>query len=314
MSKCLFLMRSVGLERNIDNLAQLAESAEAAFGKQAIHRIRFGDDSNGVSLVELVNRRTAYMAADGTILEEWAPNGRFEDWLLDLHHRLLAGTFGLYVVGIAGLAMIGLILTGWVVWWPTRRSWRQGILPRQLIRKHLLVSHRNLGMLFSLPMAILIVSGIVLTFPDKTQPLFFSLEDNSYGEIFGDGVDMLEGVGEASWRRVLLRASSVFPDAEITGLDWPGFADDKIVRLRNKDEWAKAGNSRVHITGYDGMMSMRIDALQLPAGERFYQAMRTLHIGDYSGWFYNVFLSITGVGMLSIGFLGFLSFLQRAFR
>ena len=84
--------------------------------------------------------------------------------------------------------------------------------------------------------------------------------------------------------------------------------------LRNKDEWAEAGNSRVHITGYDGMMSMRIDALQLPAGERFYQAMRTLHIGDYRGWFYKLFLSITGVGMLSIGLLGFLSFCQKAFR
>lgn len=81
---------AVDLKRNIDNLAQLAESAEAAFGKQAIHRIRFGDDSNGVSLVEIVNRRAAYMAAYGTIPDECEPNGRLEDWLLDLHHRLLA--------------------------------------------------------------------------------------------------------------------------------------------------------------------------------------------------------------------------------
>ena len=305
---------AVGLEPGIDNLAQLAESAEMAFGAQNLNRIRFGDKHNGVSLVQLVDDRAAYMAADGAVLEEWEPNGRLEDWLLDLHHRLLAGTVGLYVVGAAGLGAMGLLLSGWVVWWPTRSRWRQGLLPQRLVRAQLRLSHRNLGMLFSVPMAILIVSGIVLTFPDKTQPLFYSMEDDSYGENFGDDVDMLEGASEASWRRVLLRATSVFPNARITGLDWPNFTDDKIVLLRNKDEWAQTGNSRVHITGYDGMMSMRIDAQQLPAGERLFQAMRTVHTGGYDGWVDNLLLSIIGIGMMSVGLIGFLSFCLKAFR
>ena len=309
-----FASETDGLERSIENLVQLAESAEVAFDKQNINRIRFGDDSNGVSLVELVDGRAAYMAADGTVLDEWELNGRPEDWLLDLHHRLLADTAGLYVVGVAAIVAMGLILTGWVVWWPTRTSWRKGFVPRRLVRAQLLLSHRNLAMLSSLPMALLIVSGIVLSFPDKTQPMFYSTENDSYGENFGDGVDMQEGASEANWHKVLMRASAVFPDAEITGLDWPNFTDDKIVLLRNKHEWTRTGNSRVHITGYDGMMSMRIDALQLPAGERFFLAMRALHTGGYEGVFYKLFLSITGVSMMCVGLFGVLSFYLKAVR
>ena len=305
-----FSGKAAGLQRSIDNLTQLAESAEAEFGAQNINRMRFGDEAQGISVIQLTDRRAAYMAADGTVLDEWVPNARPEDWLLDLHHRLLAGTIGLYVVGFAGLASLALILTGWVVWWPTRARWRQGIWPQRANRAQLQRSHRNLGVLFSLPLAVVIVSGIVLTFPDKAQPLFYSMEDESYGEHFGDGVDMLEGDTEASWRRVLERASAVFPDAEITGLDWPNFSDDKIVLLRNQGEWSATGNSRVHITGYDAMMGMRIDALQLPAGERFFLAMRALHTGDFGGWFYKLILSVTGVGMSLVGLLGFVAFVK----
>ena len=309
--KWSFAEKAVGLERDMGNLVMLAESAEAAFGAENINRIRFGDSANGISVVQLTDSRSAYLAADGSVLDEWEPDGRVEDWLLDLHHRLLAGTTGLYAVGFTGVAAMGLIVTGWVLWWPSRRRWQRGLVPRRFGRAQLRLSHRNLAMLLSLPMALLIISGIVLSFPDKAQPFFYSMENESYGENFGDGVDMLEGAGENSWHRVLQRARSVFPNAEITGLDWPNFSDDRIVLLRNKSEWAATGNSRVHVTDFDGMMSMRIDALQLPIGERVFNAMSALHTGGYAGWFYNVFLTLTGAGMVAVGLLGFVAFLKR---
>ena len=309
--KWSFSEQAAGLEKSTGNLVMLAEAAEAAFGAENISRIRFGDPSNGISDVQLIDKRAAYMAADGTVLDEWVSNGRVEDWLLDLHHRLLAGTTGLYVVGFTGIATIALVITGWVIWWPTRSQWRQGIMPRGFVRAQLRRSHRNLAMLLSLPIALLFISGIVLTFPDKSRPLFYSMENESYGENFGDGVDLLEGPGEQSWHRVLLRVSKVFPDAKVTGLDWPNYSDDRIVLLRNKGEWAKSGNSRVHVTDFDGMMSMRIDALQLPLGERMFTSMRALHTGGYSGWFYNIFLTFTGTGTMAVGLLGFVSFLRR---
>ncbi|ASJ72616.1 PepSY-associated TM helix domain-containing protein [Granulosicoccus antarcticus] len=306
-----FAQQAQGLDRNVNDLLSIVESSESAFGAHTINHIRFGDENVGISRIDLVNKHAAYIAADGSVLEEWAPNGRPEDWLLDLHHRLLSGTAGLYVVGAAGLASLLMILAGLVAYWPKRRHWRVGLIPRKLIRPHILLSHRNLGFLSSLPFAIVLLSGVVITFPDTSRSFFYSPESDTYGADFGEGVDALDGQSEAVWERALGRAMTVFPQAHITGLVWPSAAEDKVIQMRTTSEWAEHGNSRVHITAFDGMMGLRVDASTSSLGEKAYQAMRTVHTGGFDGWLYDVFLSIIGIGMTYIGLSGFTTFISH---
>lgn len=305
-----FAQHAQGLERDVDTLARIVLAAESAFDAQSIDRIRFGNSDLGISRLDLINKHAAYIAADGTVLEEWGPNGRPEDWVLDLHHRLLTGTTGLYVVGFAGIAVLVMILAGLVVYWPKRRHWRVGILPRSVKRPQLLLSHRNLGFLLILPIAIIHVSGVVLTFPDQARTVFYSTEEESYGASFGEGVDLLSGQSENTWARTLIRAEAVFPNAEITSLIWPNLTENKVITMRNSGEWDNRGNSSVHITAFDSMMGLRIDAGSLPSGERAFYGMRTLHTGGFRGWIYDLFLTAAGIGIVYLALIGLITFVS----
>ena len=53
--------------------------------------------------------------------------------LMELHDDLLGGTTGRSINGIAALLVIGIALTGIVVWWPGIRTWRRSVtVPRHL--------------------------------------------------------------------------------------------------------------------------------------------------------------------------------------
>jgi len=77
-----------------DAVTQLALAAEAAFGDDNIIVGRINESTNLMRLT-LRDGRAAYLNAEGAVLDVWSPNGRIEDWLLDLHHRFLSGTRGL---------------------------------------------------------------------------------------------------------------------------------------------------------------------------------------------------------------------------
>lgn len=311
----VFPQSALTFERSIEPMATIALSADAAFGAAAISQIEFGDQSFGLSKVYLVDKRSAYIAPDGQILAVWEPNGRFEDWLLDLHHRLLTGTVGLYIVGLAGIAALVVIGAGLIAYWPARRSWKLGLALRSLKRPELLRLHRNTGILLALPIAVVIFAGVVLAFPETSRKAFFwSYEDDdSYGQNFGDGVDAVSGSSETSWPKVLARAAAVFPDAEITGLAWPEGTGVKRVLIRESGEWSERGNSSVHITDYDGYMDLRIDARTLPIGEKTYNFLGDLHRSHLGGWIYNIIQTLIGLSLICLGVIGLISFVGARF-
>lgn len=311
----VFLQSNVAFERDIDSLARIALSADKAFGEAEISRIEFGDQNFGLSKVYLVDKRSAYIAPDGEVLEVWEPNGRFEDWLLDLHHRLLTGTTGLYVVGFAGIATLVLIAAGLIAYWPARRAWRSGFALRNFKRAELLRLHRNTGILLALPIATVIFAGVIVAFPETSRAAFFwpYVNDDNYGQNFGDGVDDISGSSETSWSTVIARAAAVFPGAEITGLAWPEGTGVKRVLIRERGEWSERGNSSVHITDYDGYMDLRIDARTLPIGEKSYNFLGTLHRSSLGGRIYDVIQTFIGLCLMGLGILGLISFVGARF-
>lgn len=293
-----------------ETVTRVALAAENAFGVEGINAASINASTRLVRL-SLVDGRAAYLALDGTVLEIWGPNGRPEDWLLDLHHRFLSGAQGLYVAGAIGLAALVLMILGGIAYWPARRGWRQGIVPRGATRQHLHAAHRNSGVMLAAPLFILILSGVILTFPATARAIFLWHNDaESYGASFADGVDDLEGGSEATWPRVIIRAAAVFPDGQITGLGWPINGNERVVLMRDAGEWNESGNSSVQITAHDGYMDLRIVAADLPVGERAYNLMGSLHQSKLGGFVYKIVQSALGLGLVWLGVLGLQSFLR----
>jgi uncharacterized iron-regulated membrane protein len=73
---------------------------------------------------------------------------RAVEWLVDLHDNLLGGETGRAVNGVGGSAIVLLVLTGAVLWWPGKARWRQALVtgPPAKTRRFALRLHNALGL------------------------------------------------------------------------------------------------------------------------------------------------------------------------
>ena len=91
-------------------------------------------------------------------------------WIYQLHMQLLAGDIGSQLVGWSGVAMLLLLFSGVVAWWP-RGSWRKALAfkrdassIRRLHDLHKLSGLWSVGLLL-----VLVASGVLLALPTVTQ-------------------------------------------------------------------------------------------------------------------------------------------------
>jgi uncharacterized iron-regulated membrane protein len=297
-------------------LAVIGAAIDHHFNPADVLNVSFATAELPLTQVVLTDERYAYLDTQGDIVDEWQGNGRAEEWLFDLHHRLLLGNLGLTIVGTAACALVILVLAGTVAFWPLRRGWRHGLVPRSAARPALLSTHRNLGIVLALPLLLTLVTGITLAFPTQIEEwLLGELRlSEDYSDAMIEGVDTIEGEANGAWLPAMRRALAVFPDTDATvrSAQVPGpYSGYLILGLQQKGEWNRTGLSRVYIDVGGGWMDLRSDALNLPLRERMYNAALPLHTGRIGQLWYKVLLTLSGVGVFLLSTLGLVSFVKR---
>ena len=103
---------------------------------------------------------------------------RVMEWLVDLHDNLLAGGTGRDINGVAAILIIGLLVTGAVIWWPGTRHWRRSlIVPRpSRTRRFSWHLHSALGFWSFAILFIWAVTGIYFAFPEPFEALIEFLD------------------------------------------------------------------------------------------------------------------------------------------
>jgi uncharacterized iron-regulated membrane protein len=108
-----------------------------------------------------------------------APTGHLTLFLWELHAHLLSGRAGLWAVGIAGLVLLAIAVTGLVLWWPLGRNgvgfrvrWRPG-------GGFVYDLHNAAGFYVSLGLLAVALTGVVLT--AKTLPPLDAAVDSAIG-------------------------------------------------------------------------------------------------------------------------------------
>jgi uncharacterized iron-regulated membrane protein len=317
--KLTFPEAGVAFDPTPEALTRIAEGAEAALGADNIAYIFFATEDLGLSEVMLIDESMAYLDVEGRVVDRWAIGGRPEDWLYELHHRLLMETTGLYVAGFAGFAVAVLAVAGLVAWWPTRWSIRLGVWPRGTGRPALLASHRNIGAIMAVPIVLAVLCGAGLAFPDTARATFMFRvrHDVSYGENFVDGMDDLSGAEVAGWGPALARAQAVFPGATIRTATFPAGAPPyRTIRLQQPGAWNRQGDSIVYVDGFEGYMDVRIDAQTLPPEEQLFNTLYPVHTAGLhtlglGNIVYKLYVFAIGVALTALGVLGLWAFAQR---
>lgn len=260
-------------------------------GAVGVHRLYLPDEGFG------------YANADGTVVARWQGAARAETLIFDLHHELLAGHSGKLVAGGAGLALVLLILTGLIVWLPAWRATGWQIWPRSGSRRELIGSHRNLGLIFAIPLVVFSLTGAAIVFHGTTQALLGGAPKPPTPVV---------GTGDIDWAKALTAAQARFPDATLRMAILPSApGKPATVRLKQPGEWHPNGRTTATIDPATSGVVATSDANALPTGIRAYNAFYPLHASSVGGWLYDVVTSLSGLAMAGLGVVGAWAFFVK---
>ena len=261
------------------------------------------DGSVGAHRLYLSGEGFGYADADGAVVDRWQGAARAETWIFDLHHELLAGHTGRLVVGSAGLAIALMLLTGLMIWIPAWRATGWRLWPRSGARRELIGSHRNLGVIFTLPLLVYSLTGAAIVFHGTTQSLLGGAPKPPTPAV---------GHGDVDWTRALASAQARFPEATLRMASWPAAPGKPVtIRLRQPGEWHPNGRTTVTVDPATSQVVATSDANALSTGIRAYNAFYPLHASSVGGWVYDGVTVLSGLAMAGLGGVGAWAFLAK---
>ncbi len=291
-------------------LGAAAEAAERSFGEH-VHHIVFASQNLGVHQVFLHGERYAYLAGDGKTLAVWQGAGRPEEWVYELHHFLLAGDTGMRVAGFAALAAALLALTGLIVWTPAWRASRLRLWPRSARRGDLLATHRNIGLIFAIPILVFCLTGAGMIFYKTTATWL----DKAFPGAEADNFFPPADPGKIDWPKALAGAQAAFPKARLRVAVWPAFAASPAeIRMKQPGEWTPDGQTKVLIDPFNSQVLGVIDPLKAGRGQQLNGAIYPIHTAAVGGRFYDAAAFLSGLAMAGLGVLGLWSFIVKPRR
>ena len=298
-------------------LAAIGAAVEAQFENNDILNIQFATAEFPLTKVTLYDTNYAYVDVNGQVVDQWHMNDRFEEWLYDLHHRLLLDNPGLTIVGLAAMALVILVLLGVISFIPVRRHFYKGPLPRNTTRIALLDSHRNIGILIALPLLLTLLTGITLAFPFQVEEIFLDevRSSEAYSDAMVVGLDDITGEGMGDWLPALERTLAVFPGGVIRSATVPGgFSVHRVIGVQQPGDWNRTGTSHTYIDSELGYMDLRIDSKGFPAIEKLYNSGYPLHTGKTGSLLYKLWLTLCGVATAALSCFGLVSFIKSRLK
>lgn len=293
-------------------LGQLAETllADAKGGESIV----FASDRFGLVQVR-DGDGGLYAAQTGEIVARWLSLWeRPELWLFDLHHHLFTGKAGETVIGVAGLAAIVFIVTGTVLWWRTRRTFKFRLWPKRMTGPAIRMQHRDLGIVAAPLLFVVALTGTMMIFRPVTNFVLAPLSSPS--EIEADLKSPKFAAGPLApgldWQAIVTTAHRAFPDAQLRILAVPKKPGDPItIRMKRAAEWLPNGRTMLWFDPASGALLASRDALRMKPGTQAFNMAYPLHAGKVGGLAYRFVLTFVGLAMMILGSLSVWSFWIR---
>jgi uncharacterized iron-regulated membrane protein len=273
----------------------------------------FGDELRSVKLPEpgvaayhlyLTDGEAFLGAEDHRVIDRWESSERLMSLLFDLHAHLMAGEGGERVGGIVGLFGVLLAVTGLVLWWPARRLFSpRTLLPRGTSRRALIHWHRDLGLIASPILLVLLLTGSGLVFYNAAGALLNGM--------FGDPAVAAEAPAEYTGppvaladAAILARVREEFPAARLVFYYPPrdGAAHNEF-RLKQPCELHPNGRSYLHLDAA-GRVLRKDDACGIRPGQEALHALYPLHAGKAGSALYQLLTFLGGLALAALAASG----------
>lgn len=291
---------------------RVAERVEAAFPDDGVRFIRFPQSPSEpykVWLTQRTHERVFVDPADGSVLGHWDERETLTGWLFGLHTDLFAGTVGAWVVGLSGLALVLLCLSGLVLWWPGVRNWWMAVTVKAKRLNYDL--HRAGGFWTLLFVLVIALTGAGLIFYTSAGHLLHWVTGTTLTSA-APPTAAPSGAGHVSLASAFQVAQDELPGATPTFLYVPQSEQAPVlVRFRMAGELHPNGRSYAYVDPYRGSV-LRVDrAVEGPLGQRLQHALYPLHIGSFGGGAVKVVYALLGVVPAALAVTGVIIWYPR---
>jgi uncharacterized iron-regulated membrane protein len=258
----------------------LLARVQAAFPKDRIGGISVPDKPNRAYELSAGRQSVMIDPYTGTILGARDRQQSFARWVHLLHTRLALDKLGEAMVGWFSVAMLGLAITGLVLWWPRKILTVGGAAPWKRTNFNL---HNVLGFYSSLVMLFITLSGVLIAFENTTDPLVRRLNPAA-AETPTPQSTPVAGGKRLSIDEAIAIAEQALPGAFSASIGIPN-GPKAAFRILKKfpEDRTPAGRSRVYVDQFSGKVLLVENTRTAPLGTRILNLKRSAHTGDIFG-------------------------------
>ncbi|MBW4698406.1 MAG: PepSY domain-containing protein [Aphanocapsa lilacina HA4352-LM1] len=229
-----------------------------------------------------------------------------------LHISLLAGATGRIAVGIAGIVLVVLGVSGLLLW-PGWRRWEAGVSLRRSSNARLV--HYDLHKITGILSAVL----LVLTAATGAALIFYGPIERVLAVVSGERAEppKVSSTPRADQAflpldRLQAAADATLPGARTISIFPAKKPDDPVrFRMRFDAEIQPNGRSFVHLDAYSGQVLQARSALVEPFSSAFFSWAYALHVGSWGGLFTKVLYVLAGLAPGLLFWTGFALWLDR---
>lgn len=270
-------------------------------------------------LVKLNSAHDLFVYVDphnGSILGAHRQDQSVLGWISLLHTELLAGEAGETAIGIGGLLLLGLCVTGLVVWWPRNGKLSQGFKIQGAAgwKRLTFDLHRASGIYAALFLVITASTGVALVF-NKTAIALVDAVTASAPRAAPPRVEPARsGTPTRSLDTLLRQADRALP-APTTWISLPQTPQAPVVaRKKLAQELHPNGRNFIYLDPHSGRVLQLEHALSAPLGTRVFNTFYPLHIGAVAGTPTRILQVIVGLASTLLLITGFVMWKNRRKR
>ncbi|KLE31187.1 peptidase [Aurantiacibacter gangjinensis] len=287
-------------------LGRVVETARAT--GPDLSYITFASEEIGLHQAIYHDGSGAYFSQDAVLVERWESFWeRPELWLFDLHHYLFLGEAGKTITGILGLLLLAFTISGLILWWRTRKTFRLRLFPARWTASAVVRHHRDLGAVASPLLLLVAVTGSAMVFPAVTDAVLSPLaKDRSAIALPANSP---APTAQTDWPVLMTRAQSAFPQAYPRRLMMPREAGAPVaVRFRQDFEWTPNGRSYIYLDPFRALVLAVDDPAEGSAADAVREKLYPIHAGKVGGLAWQMALTFAGLALVMLGTLAMWSF------
>lgn len=280
-----------------------------------LSRITFAGDTLGLHQAIYVDRSGAYYGPQAQEVARWATQWeRPELWLFDFHHHLFMSDTGETITGALGLIGVLFVVTGAILWWQTRKTFKLRAWPSRMTRPAIVRHHRDLGIVAAPLLLLSMATGSLMIFEPMAKVVLAPWGSLNRAE--PPGLPLAGTAGpETDWKAIFSAAQDRFPDAAPRRLQFPGEAGQPLtLRMRQPFEWTPNGRTYLRFDPANGRLLSVEDPATGTTAQAAQEKLYPLHAAKVGGWAWKTAITMSGVVLALLGTLALWTFWFRGRR